>query len=135
MAMWKNDNLLLREGKEDVKKVSYKGLFQYRDNARGGYREDHQKKVYLTDKHIGKYALVNLTTNVVYQYNKSYNALAKELKDYQAGGFWYNSLIKKIDEVKENGTQMYNPHYLLRLDREADFMLEGDGAELVEITE
>lgn len=119
-----------------VKKVSYKGLFQLRENKRGWY--DFQDKViYLTEKHIGKFAVVNLTTKQVYNFSKSLKSAEHLLTTYLEGSYiyeWSMGYKEEYETALAKGEKISS--FLKKKYKEAiDCYFTGDGLELVEITE
>ena len=118
----------------EIKKVSYEGLYQERYNARGmSVYED--KRLYLSEKHIGKYALVNLTTKVVYCFGKNLKKIENTLNCYKEGNWMYDYNIKFKNDIENRlakGEKVYSGEKR-DYQRMMDCFFAGNGLELVEI--
>ena len=119
-----------------MKKVSYKGLFQIRDNIRGCYCFE-DKRLYLSEKDIGKYAVVNLTTKQVYRFTKSAKKAEHLFSLFHEESAKYEF---DMDCIKEYKAKLAKGEKLNSIDKKwyneiTDCYFVGDGVELVEITE
>lgn len=118
----------------EVKKVSYEGLFQERYNARGmSVYED--KRLYLSEKHVGKYALVNLTTGVVYAFSKNLKKMENTLNAYSEGDWLYDYNLKLKNDIEgrlARGEKVYSGEKR-DYQKTIDCFFAGNGLELVEI--